>query len=367
MTGLHLAFAAMLAVPLALGCEDSTKKGSPAESASAAASVAQPPPAAVRPKFERSALAALLPLPKSADLTPPATAERVALGKMLYFEPRLSKNQDISCNSCHKLDAFGVDGESTSDGHRKQKGGRNAPTVLNAALHFRQFWDGRAADVEEQATGPIQNPVEMASDEKRVVQTLSSMPEYEGAFKKAFPDDKSPITLKNVGLAIGAFERKLLTPSRLDKFLAGDDSALSEGEKAGAATFAWAGCPACHMGVGIGGGLYQKAGLVKPWPSQKDEGRFVVTKRDDDRMLFKVPSLRNIEKTAPYFHDGSVARLDEAVRMMARHQLGKELTDEEVASIVTFLKALTAPPPADLVAPPALPKSTPKTPKADPT
>ena len=311
-------------------------------------------------------LAALAPLPAAVDTSPPASPDRVALGKMLYFEPRLSKNQDISCNTCHRLDAFGVDGEPTSGGHRKQRGSRNSPTVLNAALHFRQFWDGRAADVEEQAMGPIQNPVEMASDQARVVATLSSMPEYADAFRRAFPDDKRPITLKNVGVAIGAFERKLLTPSRLDAFLAGNDAALTADEKAGAAVFAQTGCPTCHLGPAVGGAMYQKAGLVKPWPNQKDPGRFEVTHQEADRMLFKVPSLRNIEKTGPYFHDGSTASLDDAVRTMARHQLGKELTGDEVKGIVVFLKALTAPPPAELVTPPELPRSTATTPKPDP-
>jgi len=224
---------------------------------------------------------------------------------MLYFEARLSKNHDVSCNTCHRLDRFGVDGLPTSEGHGKQHGTRNAPTVLDAAIHFRQFWDGRAADVEEQATMPIVNPLEMASDEKRVVATLSSMPEYESAFGRAFPGEAAPITLKNVGVAIGAFERKLLTPAPIDAYLAGDHAALTPEQLAGAAVFARTGCPSCHMGAGIGGAIYQKAGFVEPWPSQKDQGRFEVTKVDGDRMQFKVPSLRNVTRTAPYFHDGS--------------------------------------------------------------
>jgi cytochrome c peroxidase len=238
--------------------------------------------------------------------------------------------------------------------------------VLNAALHFRQFWDGRMADVEEQATGPVENPVEMASSEPLVIATLNSMPEYVDAFKKAFPGEASPITLKNVGRAIGAYERKLLTPARFDRYLAGDKTAMTEAELAGAALFVQTGCTACHAGPAAGGSMYQKAGIVKPWPSDKDQGRFEVTKQEADRMMFKVPSLRNIEKTAPYFHDGATAKLDDAVRLMARHQLGKELADEEVKGLVAFLATLTAPPPAELVAPPTLPKSTPKTPKPDP-
>jgi cytochrome c peroxidase len=336
-------------------CEKKESAAKPAPSASAA-------PA----KLDPSELAALQPLPKSADLAS-TSADRVELGKMLYFEARLSKNQDVSCNTCHHLDKFGVDGTPTSEGHAKQHGTRNAPTVLDAAIEFRQFWDGRAADVEEQATGPIVNPVEMASNEKRVVATLASMPEYVADFKKSFPGEAKPITLKNVGIAIGAFERKLLTPAPIDAYLSGKHDALSAAQQAGAVVFVHTGCPTCHMGPGIGGGMYQKAGLVEPWPDQKDQGRYDVTKKDEDKMFFKVPSLRNVTKTAPYFSDGSVASLDEAVRMMARYQLGKKLSDADVESIVTFLGALSAPPAAALTVPPKLPESTKTTPKPDPS
>ncbi len=331
--------------------------GAPTASASAA-----PAP---KPAFDPSVMAVFQPLPRSADL-PGTNPDRVALGKMLYFDARLSKNHDVSCNSCHKLDAFGVDGTPTSVGHKQQHGTRNSPTVLNAAIEFRQFWDGRAATVEDQATGPMQNPVEMASDDKLVVATVSSMPEYVTRFAKAFPDEKAPITMKNVGIAIGAFERKLLTPGRLDKYLEGDHSAMTEPELLGAQKFVQTGCTTCHMGPGVGGSMYQKAGLVHPWPNQKDQGRYEDTKNDADRMMFKVPSLRNVAKTAPYFSDGSVASLDEAVHMMAHYQLGKELSPKDVKSIVTFLDVLTAAPPPDLVAPPTLPKSTAKTPKPNP-
>lgn len=356
MNRTRLLLSALLVSALAVACED--KKETPKPVGPAAPSA--------KPAFDPSILAALQALPKSADGAVPASADRVTLGKMLYFDARLSKNQDISCNTCHHLDGFGADGQATSEGHKKQRGGRNAPTVLNAALHFRQFWDGRMADVEEQATGPIQNPLEMACTEKLACATLSSMPEYVDAFKKAFPGESDPVTLKNVGIAIGAYERKLLTPARFDKYLGGDKTAMTDTELAGAAEFVTTGCTACHLGPAIGGSMYQKAGLVKPWPSDKDQGRFDVTKQESDRMMFKVPSLRNVEKTAPYFHDGSTATLDEAVRIMARHQLGKELKDDEVKSIITFLATLTGSPPADLVVPPTLPKSTAKTPKPDP-
>ena len=347
--------AVLVAVLAVVSCNPSKESPQPAPSASASAA----------PAFDPKVLAVFQPLPKSADGPTPASPERVALGKMLYFETRLSKNHDLSCNSCHHLDAFGADETPTSRGHAGQLGSRNAPTVLNAAIEFRQFWDGRAADVEEQATGPMMNPVEMASDDKRVLATLSSMPEYVAAFKAAFPGDKDSITLKNVGVAIGAYERKLLTPSRFDAYLNGDHKALTDAELAGAAKFVQTGCTTCHLGPGVGGSLYQKAGLVKPWPNQKDQGRYEVTKQDADRMMFKVPSLRNVEKTAPYFHDGSTATLQEAVRIMARHQLGKELADSDVESIVTFLKTLTASPTAELVAPVTLPKSTATTPKPE--
>jgi cytochrome c peroxidase len=293
------------------------------------------------------------------------TEEKIALGKMLYFEPRLSKNQKISCNSCHDLSLYGVDGEPTSDGHKNQRGDRNSPTVYNAAAHFVQFWDGRAADVEEQAKGPVLNPVEMAlPDAKAAVAVLKSMPEYVEAFKRAFPGEKDPVTFDNMARAIGAFERKLLTPARWDKFLKGDQAALTPLEKAGFNTFNEAGCQTCHMGALLGANLYQKLGASKPYPDASDAGRYKVTKNEGDKMLFKVPSLRNIEKTGPYFHSGKVATLEQAVTEMGEYQLGKKLSDDEVKSIVTYLKALTGELPADMIKAPELPKSTAKTPKA---
>ena len=296
----------------------------------------------------------------------PITEEKVALGRMLYYDPRLSKGQDVSCNSCHELDKYGVDGQNVSDGHKGQKGTRNAPTVYNAAGHFVQFWDGRAPTVEEQAKGPILNPVEMAMpDEKRALAVIDSMPEYVEAFQKAFPGEKHPVTFDNLAKAIGAFERKLVTVSRWDKFLGGDQAALSDQEKAGLNAFLDAGCQSCHNGVYVGGSMFQKLGLAKPWDNANDPGRFAVTKQEADRMVFKVPTLRNVEKTAPYYHDGSIATLDEAVRQMADHQLARTLSKDEASSIVAFLKALTGELPADYIKEPPLPKSTAKTPKPD--
>lgn len=334
-------------------------------SAVALGSSANPPKKGI---IDRDLLAAFAPLPtKAENAKNPSTPDKVALGRQLYFETRLSKNHDVSCNSCHDLANWGVDGKPVSEGHRKQKGGRNSPTVYGAALHNVQFWDGRAADVEEQATGPIQNPVEMASDEKTVVETLSSIPEYVEAFKKAFPEDKEPISLANVGRAIGAFERTLLIGGRWDKYLGGDDTALTEPEKIGLSTFLDTGCQACHSGPMLGASMFQKLGAVKPWPDSKDQGKYEVTKKDEDKLMFKVPSLRNIAKTAPYFHDGGTADLTEAVRKMALHQTGKELSEDDRKAIATFLDALTVEIPAELKKAPELPKSTDKTPKPNPT
>lgn len=287
--------------------------------------------------------AAFAPLPTLADSAEnPVTPEKVTLGKKLYLDTRLSKDQDISCNSCHNLKTFGVDNEPTSPGHKGQRGGRNSPSSFNAALHATQFWDGRAANVEKQALGPILNPGEMAMpSEAAVIERLKKDKGLVAEFQKAFPNQTDPVTYANVGNAIGAFERTLITPSRFDDFLKGDENALTPEEKKGGALFAQTGCVACHNGAAIGGAMFQKLGLVKPYPS-KDLGRFEVTKNEADKMMFKVPSLRNVAKTGPYFHDGSVKTLDEAVSKMAEHQLGKNLTAEQVKEIVTFLNALTA-------------------------
>lgn len=296
----------------------------------------------------------------------PVTDEKVALGRMLYYEKRLSKSQQISCNSCHMLDRYGVDGQPTSDGHMGKFGDRNSPTVYNAAGHFVQFWDGRAEDVEEQAKGPVMNPVEMAMPaETVVIAVLKSMPEYVEAFKKAFPEDKEPVSFDNMAKAIGAFERKLVTPSRWDKFLQGDPAALTDEEKAGFNEYLGAGCQTCHAGIYVGGNLFQKLGAVKPWPDTSDTGRERVTKSGADRMVFKVPSLRNIEKTAPYYHNGKVATLEEAISTMAEYQLGKVLTNKQVRLIQAWLGSLTGNIPAAYIQEPQLPKSTARTPKPD--
>ncbi len=314
--------------------------------------------------ISQSTLAVFAPLPDAAPPTAGAAAERVALGRMLFYDERLSKNQKISCNSCHDLAKYGVDGETTSEGHKGQRGDRNSPTVYNAAAQFVQFWDGRAANVEEQAKGPVLNPIEMAmTSDKAVVATLKSMPEYAAAFRRAYPGSKDPVTYDNAADAIGAFERGLVTPARWDKFLKGDSTALTADEKAGLVAFTDAGCQSCHSGALMGGNLYQRIGLMKTYPDASDPGRFKVTKNEADRLMFKTPTLRNIEKTGPYFHNGKVVSLEQAVSQMGDYQLGKQLDQAQVNSIVTFLKALTGEVPADYVKKPALPASTPQTPK----
>jgi cytochrome c peroxidase len=239
----------------------------------------------------------------------------------------------------------------------------NAPTVYNAAGHFVQFWDGRAPTVEEQAKGPITNPVEMAMPSNAaVVQVIASMPEYVALFQTAFPKDKDPITYNNMALAIGAFERGLVTPSRWDALLKGDQSALTDAEKSGFNTFAATGCQWCHSGPYVGGATYQKLGVVKPWPDQTDQGVYQLSKEEIDKMVFKVPSLRNINKTGPYFHDGSVPTLDQAILNMAVHQRGVTLTDPQVKSIGIWMNALTGQVPMNYIKPSELPKSTSQTP-----
>lgn len=306
---------------------------------------------------ERGDLKSFAPLPESFDSRKnPSSEAKLRLGHMLYFDPRLSASGAISCNTCHPLDRYGMDGEPVSTGHRGLKGTRNAPTVYNAAGHLAQFWDGRAPDVEEQAKGPILNPVEMAMpNEAAVVRVVKAIPEYVALFSEAFPGQKDPVTFNNLACAIGAFERKLRTPSRWDRYLEGREAALSAAEKAGFRVFTRTGCASCHSGPLLGGNLYQKLGIVNPWPDDTDMGVFMVSGKEADKMVFKVPSLRNVAETAPYFHNGKVATLPEAVRKMAFHQLGKVLTNDEVEAIVLWLRTLTGELPADYVRPPRLP------------
>ena len=273
---------------------------------------------------------------------------KVDLGKKLYFDTRLSKNGTISCNSCHNLNTFGVDNLPTSPGDTKEFGGRNSPTVIYASLHAMQFWDGRAKDVEEQAGMPILNPIEHnIPSEKFLEDRLRGIPEYQMMFKKVFPNEQEPITYKNLTNAIGAFERKLIPESRFDQWLDGDDKALSEKEKNGMRAFIDNGCIACHSGVAVGGQMMQKFGVFgNYWELTNsktiDNGLFDLTKNESDKYVFKAPSLRNIEKTGPYFHDGSVKSLAEAIKIMSKLQNNKELSNQEVDEMIAFLKTLTA-------------------------
>lgn len=296
------------------------------------------------------------------------TDAKIDLGRQLYFDKRFSKNHDISCNSCHDVAKYGTDNAATSSGHKGQRGGRSAPSVYNAALHIAQFWDGRAPTVEEQAKGPVLNPIEMAMpDKETVLKVIQSIPGYVEAFKKAFPKDEQPVSYDNFGKAIGAFERKLITPGRWDNFLKGQKDSLNAEEKKGFNDFVSVGCVNCHNGVGVGGHMYQKLGLIKPWPELKDNGRSDITKNDLEKGFFKVPALRNISETGPYLHDGSVAELSTMVRMMAEHQLGKPISDDQCNSIVAFLKALKGDLPLDYIREPVLPAGTNATPKPDPS
>ncbi len=294
--------------------------------------------------LRKNALAVIQPLPQQMPGAEKDSPTLVALGKKLFFENKLSANQNQSCNSCHSVEQGrgGVDNEKTSPGAFGKRGGRNSPTVLNAGLHFAQFWDGRAESLEAQAKGPILNPIEMAMpNEPEVLKRLQGSSEYVDGFRKAFPKEKSPITYDNVANAIAAFERTLLTHDRVDDFLSGNDQALSAAELGGLQNFLTLGCTTCHHGPLLGGNSFQKIGLVNAYEDAEDVGRYSVTKDLDDKFKFKVPSLRNIALTAPYFHNGRVATLEDAVSSMAWLQLGRELSSNEKSSLVLFLRALS--------------------------
>jgi cytochrome c peroxidase len=286
------------------------------------------------------------------------------LGKKLYFDPRLSKSGFISCNSCHNLSMGGTDNLKTSIGHNWQQGPINAPTVLNSSLNLAQFWDGRAADLKEQAGGPIANPGEMAFTHTLAIDVLASIPQYVAEFKLVFGVDE--INIDQVTQAIAEFEKTLVTPnSRFDQWLMGNSDAITEKELAGYHLFKQAGCIACHNGPALGGNSFQKMGVVKPYEAKSPvEGLSAVTGKDADRFKFKVPTLRNVEMTYPYFHDGEAETLSEAVDVMGQLQLGKKFSDEENSQIVAFLKTLTGDQPSFQL--PILPPSTDKTPQPKP-
>lgn len=300
------------------------------------------------PQAEAQDAKELIPLfgqPLQSAVAVPRSAletQQIELGRTLYHDKRLSRDNSISCNSCHNTQGYGVDGKAFSVGFHNHLTGRNSPTSFNAFMHIAQFWDGRAPTVEEQAKGPILAAGEMAMPSaEAVVAKLNKIEGYPELFAQAFPNSNPPVTYDNVGLAIGAYERLFVTPGRFDKFLAGDGNALSAREQRGMSKFSTYGCTACHNSTLVGGTMYQKLGLVKPWTNQKDQGRYDLTKNAADRMMFKVPSLRNIAKTGPYFHDASADTLTKAVELMGWHQLGMKIPEADVADIVAFLESLT--------------------------
>jgi cytochrome c peroxidase len=293
------------------------------------------------------------------------TKEKIELGKALFFDPRLSASGVFSCNSCHNLATGGDDNLETSIGHGWQRGPRNAPTVFNSVFNEAQFWDGRAEDLKAQAKGPIQAGVEMANTPAQVVTTLNSMPQYAEWFAAAFPDEKDTVTFDNMAKAIEAFEATLLTPAPFDRFLNGDDDALSAQQKVGLNLFIDKGCASCHNGINVGGNGYYPFGVIeKPGAEvlpEGDQGRFAVTKTADDQYVFRAAPLRNVAITAPYFHSGKVWELKQAVAVMSSSQLGTELTSKEIDAIVEFLHALTGEVPR--IEYPVLPAETAKTPR----
>lgn len=284
------------------------------------------------------------PLPAAMPGAENDTPERVELGRMLFFEKRLSINDSQSCETCHLLGEgeAGVDGLATAVGAKGDIGPRNTPTVLNAGWQISQFWDGRAEDLADQAKQPILNPIEMAMpSEQAVVEKLEGIPEYPESFAKAFPDSPEPLSYDNMAEAIAAFERTLRSESRFDDFMNGDTGALSEQEQTGLETFMRRGCTNCHDGALLGGGLFRNIEEKAKYANQEDRGRIAVTNDPEDDMVFKVAPLRNVAVTAPYFHDGKIATLADAVREMYRLSSGTELDADEVDEIVAFLGALT--------------------------
>jgi len=295
----------------------------------------------------------------------PALPAKLELGKMLYFEPRLSASGVISCNTCHNLGTGGVDLQETSIGHGWQKGARNAPTVFNAVFSIAQFWDGRMPDLKEQAKGPAQASIEMNNTPERLIKTLKSMPEYVELFAMAFPKESDPVTFDNTARAIEVFEATLLTPdSRFDRYLKGDKDSLMEDEKEGLNLFMGKGCSPCHGGINVGGAGYFSFGVIEKPKAEitaNDVGRFKVTGVKSDEYVFKSPSLRNIALTPPYFHSGRVWGLRDAVAIMGSAQLGISLDKKEIDKIVAFLKTTTGTQPR--VEYPVLPPTTESTPR----
>ncbi len=298
-------------------------------------------PRAARPSPITASFEPIQPIPEPPQLDP----KKIELGNRLFHDPRLSRDDSVACATCHSLSQGGADHRAHSVGIDGQVGQVNSPTVFNSALNFRQFWDGRAETLESQVDGPTHNPAEMASSWPDIVVKLSRDPSYRAAFAALYRDGIQPANIRD---AIATFERSLMTPnSRFDRFLRGELASITEEEKAGYALFKTLGCVACHQGAAVGGNMFQKFGVMGDYFADRghqtaaDLGRFNVTGRDEDRHTFKVPSLRNVARTAPYFHDGSAQTLEEAVAVMARYQLGRTLSRSDVELLVKFLNTLT--------------------------
>jgi cytochrome c peroxidase len=269
--------------------------------------------------------------------------EKIVLGEKLFFDTRLSKDNSISCVSCHVIELGGVDNLPTSFGVNGAQGIINTPTVLNSSLNFVQFWDGRARTLTEQIEGPIHNTIEMSSNWNEIIHKLTQDPNYVKSFKHLYRDSIKSEYIKD---ALVVYQKSLITPSRFDRYLLGDKNAITPKEQQGYALFKSYGCSSCHQGQNVGGNMYEKLGVFKPYfkPNKItpiDKGRYNLTQDEDHLHEFKVPSLRNVALTAPYFHNGSIKTLKEAVEIMAEYQIGQEITPEEIEHIVAFLKSLT--------------------------
>jgi cytochrome c peroxidase len=319
-------------------------------------------------ELQARAVSLFEPIPQQAPALQdnPANPDKLKLGKMLYFDPRLSASQLISCQTCHNVGLAGADLQETSIGHGWQRGPRNAPTVYNAVFNVAQFWDGRAEDLAEQAEGPVQASVEMNNKPGRVMKTLASMPEYVELFQAAFPGQETPLTFENVTKAIEVFEATLITPDApFDRYLQGDSEALSKAERQGLEVFTDKGCSSCHYGVNLGGKGYYPFGVIeKPEEEvrpESDLGRFEVTNTAGDKYVFKAPALRNVAITQPYFHSGKVWSLLDSVKIMGSTQLGYTLSEQEAERITAFLETLTGDQPE--IVHPVLPPSTRDTPQ----
>ncbi len=278
----------------------------------------------------------ITPIPDSI----PYNKEKAMLGKQLYMDTTLSADGKVSCNTCHDTKTFGVDNQVFSTGiNGVMDTPFNSPTTFNAAFNFVQFWNGRAKDLADQARSPFTNPQEMGlNDEAEVIKIIEQNPDYKAKFNKIYGE----INMDNITDAIAEFEKTLITPNApFDRYQKGDENAISEAAKRGWNAFKTNGCVACHQGQNIGGTMYQKIGIFEPYPNQENLGRYEITKVESDKMVFKVPSLRNVAKTAPYYHDGSIPTLDACVQFMAYYQLGKFLDQQTVEDIVAFLESLT--------------------------